>query len=617
MHVVNFELSITDGTFIWESGFNITGHAPLLDIGTMLIDDYIGNWNGQLDPDETAFVIIQTFNNGSYNAASAIGSLSCTNEYITLNNSTFNFYDIGVGIMEEGMFEVVVSEDAPVGTYVDFLYEVTSGGYSSEHIFSTRISPVVEDWESGDMSQFDWETGGDANWDVTIENPYEGGYCAKSGELDHDQNSYLSIEYNVNGQDSLSFWCKVSSETGYDYLKFYIDDVEMDSWTGEDDWVRSSYLISEGTHTFKWEYSKDETASSGYDRAWVDFIMFPVSSQLTASFSSDVTEICEDESVSFYDQSVGAISWDWTFEGGTPGTSTLQNPVITYSSAGEYDVSLTVSDGSEDNTVVIENYITVEVEPGQAPTPTGPETVCGNSASTSYSTSGIAGITAYNWVLEPSNAGTAEGTGLTTNIIWTVDFLGDATLKVAGENNCGMGPYSDNITITRYLPEVTLDPFDTVCVDWPEFELTGGMPAGGEYTGPGVENGWFNPGIAGLGTHTIIYTYTDPDDCENFAEEMIVVDACTGMNEISAGTELLIFPNPGKGTFNIRLNFEAGKVDIRLFNAMNEQVYKQHNQNLIKDINYKLDLNHLPAGIYYMHVSGEDVDLVRKIIIQN
>ncbi|MCD4683611.1 MAG: PKD domain-containing protein, partial [Bacteroidales bacterium] len=474
MHVVVFDVSVTDGTLIWTSNFDIIGHAPLLEIGTMLIDDYIGNWNGRLDPGETAFLIIQTYNNGSYSAASTIGSLSCSNEFITLNNTTFNFYDIGAGMMEEGMFDVTVSADAPAGTYVEFIYEVTSGGYYSQQIFSTRISPVVEDWETGDMSQFDWETGGDSNWDVTIENPYEGGYCIKSGTLDHDQNSYLSLEYDVFGEDSLSFWCKVSSETAYDYLKFYIDDVEISSWSGEVDWVRSSYLITEGSHTFKWTYSKDETLSSGYDCAWVDFIMFPVTSELEAAFSSDITDICEGESVSFYDQSLGnAVSWDWIFEGGTPSTSTMQNPVIEYSTSGIYDVSLTVSNGTASNTLVLENYITISTLPEEAPAPTGPATVCGSAANTSYSTIGLAGITVYEWVLEPPEAGNVSGTGLTATIIWENGFLGEATLKVAGENICGTGPYSEPVNITRYFPEVTLEPFDWVCLDWPAFELTG------------------------------------------------------------------------------------------------------------------------------------------------
>jgi PKD repeat protein len=81
---------------------------------------------------------------------------------------------------------------------------------------------------------------------------------------------------------------------------------------------------------------------------------------LTASFTSDVTEVCETNDVSFNDESIGgAISWNWTFEGGDPATSTDQNPTVTYDIAGTYNVGLEVSDGTETNSVLMENYISV------------------------------------------------------------------------------------------------------------------------------------------------------------------------------------------------------------------------------------------------------------------
>lgn len=82
---------------------------------------------------------------------------------------------------------------------------------------------------------------------------------------------------------------------------------------------------------------------------------------LTADFMADVTSIIEGESVSFTDLSSGSITiWSWEFEGGTPATSTDQNPVVTYDVEGVYDVSLTISDGSNANTVVKEDYIEVD-----------------------------------------------------------------------------------------------------------------------------------------------------------------------------------------------------------------------------------------------------------------
>jgi len=81
---------------------------------------------------------------------------------------------------------------------------------------------------------------------------------------------------------------------------------------------------------------------------------------LTAMFTSDITEVCEANDVSFSDASVGgATSWSWTFEGGDPATSTDQNPIVTYNSAGTYNVGLEVSNGTETNSVLMENYITV------------------------------------------------------------------------------------------------------------------------------------------------------------------------------------------------------------------------------------------------------------------
>jgi hypothetical protein len=74
--------------------------------------------------------------------------------------------------------------------------------------------------------------------------------------------------------------------------------------------------------------------------AYLEFFGF--SNVLTALFSSNTTEICEGEVVEFYDMSNGeVIEWDWTFEGGSPGTSSFQNPMVMYSTAGTYDVTLT------------------------------------------------------------------------------------------------------------------------------------------------------------------------------------------------------------------------------------------------------------------------------------
>ena len=615
MHVVDFMIEASDGSSSWTSGFSITGHAPAIEFGTMLIDDYVGNWNGRLDPGETAFLILPTMNNGSYVAVSTMGTLSCSNEFITLNNATFNFYDIGAGLSEEGMFEVSVSEEAPAGEYIELNYEVTTGGYIEQHLYSTIVSPVVEDWETGDMSQFDWTTGGDSDWAISTDSPYEGSFCIKSGELDHDQTTYLSIPFESYAEDSVSFWCKVSSETGYDFLKFYIDDVEQAAWSGEVEWEKASFPLAVGSHTLKWSYIKDESLSSGNDCAYIDFIVFPVAA-FEASFTSDETDICEGDIVTFTDQSVGEIlSWEWSFEGGIPETSTLQNPEIEYTTSGVFDVSLTISDGDATNTVTIEDYILVSAIPEMAPSPTGPDSVCATEVSTTFTTDGLSGITIYEWVLEPTEAGLVSGSGLTATVDWETEYQGNVSLKVAGTNDCGTGLFSDPLQINRYLPEVTLEPFEWICLDWPAIELSGGMPEGGVYSGPGVDNGWFDPFVAGIGTHMITYTYSDANNCENFATETILVDPCTGITELTNNLGIHIYPNPTNGSINIELNNQMGITEVEIVNSLNKTIYTEninsHSQNKLS-----IDLSDQAKGLYIIIVKTNNIEERQKIILK-
>ena len=80
---------------------------------------------------------------------------------------------------------------------------------------------------------------------------------------------------------------------------------------------------------------------------------------LLAGFEADKTIVPVDDSTMFTDLTIGnPISWDWTFEGGTPATFQGQNPpYITYSSPGLWDVTLVVSDGVTVDSVTYQDYI--------------------------------------------------------------------------------------------------------------------------------------------------------------------------------------------------------------------------------------------------------------------
>lgn len=102
-------------------------------------------------------------------------------------------------------------------------------------------------------------------------------------------------------------------------------------------------------------------ADGSDDKTRINYITVAASGNApTANFEADEQAIIPNSTVNFTDLSENnPTSWDWTFEGGTPGTSNEQNPSVTYSEVGNYDVTLKVSNDYGDDTMIKENYINV------------------------------------------------------------------------------------------------------------------------------------------------------------------------------------------------------------------------------------------------------------------
>lgn len=89
---------------------------------------------------------------------------------------------------------------------------------------------------------------------------------------------------------------------------------------------------------------------------------------LKADFTANQTHPAVGQAVNFQDVSTGfPTTWQWTFTGGSPSSSTVQNPGgITYSAPGDYDVSLTIGNGTSTDTKTVSGFIHVEGYPSSA-----------------------------------------------------------------------------------------------------------------------------------------------------------------------------------------------------------------------------------------------------------
>ena len=113
-------------------------------------------------------------------------------------------------------------------------------------------------------------TGG--NWTITTSQFNTGSYSVQSGSGIHSSTSDLELTITLASAQTLSFFYKVGSESGWDWLRFSIDGVEQNKWSGVIDWTQASYNLAPGTYTLKWAYTKDSSASSNGDKVFIDDI---------------------------------------------------------------------------------------------------------------------------------------------------------------------------------------------------------------------------------------------------------------------------------------------------------------------------------------------------------
>ncbi len=125
----------------------------------------------------------------------------------------------------------------------------------------------------------------------------------------------------------------------------------------------------------------------------------------------------------------------------------------------------------------------------------------------------------YSWT--GPNSFTSNQMNITIPNVTTA-MGGDYSLVIS--LNGQTSPANVTTVVINPMPVVTLAPFQNVCSDLADFDLTGGSPVGGTYSGTGVSNGQFSPSTAGAGTFTITYNYHSPDSCGASTSADIVVE---------------------------------------------------------------------------------------------
>ena len=343
-------------------------------------------------------------------------------------------------------------------------------------------------------------------------------------------------------------------------------------------------------------------------------------------------EICSGSSAIFNDGSFNAdvIAWEWTFEGGNPSTSTLQNPTVNYPTAGTYDVKLKVTSAGGSDSIIKTDYMRVfEAISTKVP----PFTLDMEDASFFNNNTFNAGSNKKNWELV-SNAGYSSSSsvamkyfGVTDGqsndlLLPTINFKGTTSPKltfnyayarrtnlsndnliVAFSRNCGVSfsnLFNKSGSALATSANSTSSFIPTSDAQWLTQEI--------------ILDAYTNEDNA-----YIRFKATNDGPGSNIYIDNIVFTVATGIdNFIANNLNLSIAPNPFETSTNIKFYLvQDAKVQISLLDLLGREVKNiEASQMNAGDHNIELNTNNeINTGVYFLKVRVNGFEKVEKVVI--
>jgi len=247
-----------------------------------------------------------------------------------------------------------------------------------------------------------------------------------------------------------------------------------------------------------------EVTSAAGCKATTSTITITVFTLPTVTAHASANPICEGDGVTL--TGGGAVSYTWD-------KGVIDGQVFYPSETDTYTVIGTDANGCQNSAQIT---VTVNPVPNAVMSTTDPLEYCADqTVSTLFSASPSDG-SFYQWIKDGQNI---SGAHTNTYTATEPGFYSVYLIK----NGCWS--ISDEVQIVVHpLPSVTLADFNAICVDATPISLNGGSPEGGVYSGNGVTGTTFDPAAAGVGTHTITYTYTDGNGCVSSDSKDITVN---------------------------------------------------------------------------------------------
>ncbi len=351
-----------------------------------------------------------------------------------------------------------------------------------------------------------------------------------------------------------------------------------------------------------------------------------------ADFTSNKKIICPGNTVAFTNASYNGTftSIEWTFPGGSPATSSVANPTVTYSGTGFYNVSLKVKNGTDSVSIVRPNYIAVQTSTGTGlpyaedfetvGTLNGTEWLTNNldtsntwelTNSASFSGTKSIMINNYNSAIDGKDElysrtiNLSGATGLSINFKYAFarkDTSNKDQLQWYGMSTCGgvaIQRFSAVGSLLETLPVQTTPFYPTQASEWKLATAT-------------LQSFFMTAGFR------MKFVFSRHGGNNIFIDD-INIDISTNTKDISETiSKMELFPNPTTDNCTLRFDLSQTKtLEVNVFNILGEKVYSIQ-KGIYSDGENEIRLNtsHLNNGMYIVKVY-DGVRSVNKQLIIN
>ena len=361
-----------------------------------------------------------------------------------------------------------------------------------------------------------------------------------------------------------------------------------------------------------------------------------------ADFNADKHLMCEGAQVTFTDFSYNgtATSWEWTFPGGTPATSTDQNPVVTYATAGVYNVILKSSNSYGDNTKTKTNFIHVGSGTGATATPFTESFEQTTVLDTWITENSVPGVSKWERTTDAfytgsaslklkNNQTTVESLDAVITPAFNLTNVPSPRLKfklafkgttisniVAGTSTNTFGQLriyvSSNCGQTWLLRKSIVDSALT----------TAGV---GDTTAfiPASQSEWREEIVSSLSNvannDNVMFKFEFKNGGGNnfYLDDINVYNDNVGIEDINESVNLNIYPNPVNDNAIISFSLiTPTDVKIDLFDVLGRNV-KTISQGSLAEGDHKINFNKngLKAGIYFIHLNLNNSTVVKPVVV--